>query len=301
MIGPTHQPLPTPPAPPGWTPQELAELDDRELLAIAGSLPRFGQRRTAACELLVVRYRYLVWSCVQRYSRGPEPAEDLLQVGYVGLVAAINNFDPAVGCTLATYARSYINGEIKRYFRDKRWRVHVVRPVKELVMQARTATWQLAQELGRTPTESDLAVSLGVSGHDLRNAQLAEMAFEPSSLDAPLSGQPGTVLLTDLLGDEDPQMDHMLDMQAVATHWGELSAHEQKILLMRFYDGMTQDKIGQQLGISQMQVSRLLSRALGYLRPRLLGLDEAALRCGPLTANKPAGGMNGHNRRVGRE
>jgi RNA polymerase sigma-B factor len=277
MTDPSCQPVLTPPAPAGWTRQGLAELDDRELLGIAGSLPRLGQRRMAACELLVVRYRYLVRSCVQRYSRGPEPAEDLLQVGYVGLVAAINNFDPAVGCSLATYARSYINGEIKRYFRDKRWRVHVVRPVKELVMQARTAPWQLAQELGRIPTESDLAASLGVSGHDLRNAQLAELAFEPSSLDAPLPGQPGTALLADLFGEEDPRMNHMLDMQAVATHWGELSPHEQKILLMRFYGGMTQDKIGQQLGISQIQVSRLLGRALGYLRPRLLGLDEATL------------------------
>ena len=278
MIGPNRQPVPALRAPAGWTRQELAELDDRELLGIAGSLPRIGARRMAACELLVFRYRYLVRSCVQRYSRGPEPAEDLLQVGYVGLVAAINNFDPAVGCSLATYARSHINGEIKRYFRDKRWHVHVVRPVKELVMQVRTATWQLAQELGRTPTEADLAASLGVSGHDLRNAQLAEMAFEQSSLDAPLSGQPGTALLADLVGEDDPRMDHMLDMQAVATHWGELSAHEQKILLMRFYGGMTQDKIGQQLGISQIQVSRLLGRALGYLRPRLLGLDEATLR-----------------------
>jgi RNA polymerase sigma-B factor len=278
MIGPRCQPVPTPPAPAGWTLQELAELDDPELLGIAGSLPRFGQRRMAACELLVVRYRYLVRSCVQRYNRGPEPAEDLLQVGYVGLIAAINNFDPAVGCSLATYARSHINGEIKRYFRDKRWQIHVVRPVKELVMQSRRATWELAQELGHMPAESDLAAALGVSGHDLRNARLAEMAFELSSLDAPLPGQPGTALLADLLGEEDPQMDHMLDMQAVATHWGELSAHEQKILLMRFYGGMTQDKIGQQLGISQIQVSRLLGRALGYLRPRLLGLDETTLR-----------------------
>jgi RNA polymerase sigma-B factor len=278
MISPSYQPVPTSPATAGWPRRELAELDDRELLGIAGPLPRSGQRRMAACELLVVRYRYLVRSCVQRYNRGPEPAEDLLQVGYVGLVAAINNFDPAVGCSLATYARSHIDGEIKRYFRDKRWQIHVVRPVKELVAQARTATWRLAQELGRTPTESDLAASLGVSGHDLRNAQLAEMAFEMSSLDAPLSGQSGTGLLADLLGEEDPQMDHMLDMQAVATHWGELSAHQQKVLLMRFYGGMTQDKIAQQLGISQIQVSRLLGRALGYLRPRLLGLDEAALK-----------------------
>jgi RNA polymerase sigma-B factor len=256
--------------------QELAELDDRELLGIAGSLPRFSQRRIAACELLVGRYRGLVGSCVQRYVRGAEPTEDLMQVGYVGLVAAINNFDPAVGCSLATYARSHIDGEVKRYFRDKRWQLHVVRPVKELVMRARAVTWQLAQELGRTPTESDLAAYLGVSGHDLRDARLAEMAFQPSSLDAPVSGQPDAAMLADLLGDEDPQLEHMLGMQALATHWGELPPREQKILLMRFYDGMTQDQIGQRLGISQMQVSRLLGHSIRYLRPRLLGPDERA-------------------------
>ena len=138
MIGPTHQPEPMPPAPAGRMRQELAELDDRELLGMTGSLPRFSQRRIAACELLVGRYRGLVWSCVQRYASDPEPTEDLMQVGYVGLVAAINNFDPAVGCSLGTYARSHINGEIKRYFRDKRWQLHVVRPVKELAIQARS-------------------------------------------------------------------------------------------------------------------------------------------------------------------
>jgi len=102
------------------------------------------------------------------------------------------------------------------------------------------------------------------------------MAFQPTSLDAPLSGQPGAAMVADLLGEDDPQMEHMLDMHAVATHWGELSPREQEILLMRFYDGMTQDQIGQRLGISQMQVSRLLGHALCYLRPRLLGLDERA-------------------------
>jgi RNA polymerase sigma-B factor len=273
MTGPIDSRVPA-----GWMRQELAELSDRELLGIVSSLPRFSQRRIAACELLVSRYRDLVWSCVRRYRHGSEPPEDLMQVGYVGLVAAINNFDPAAGCSLATYAHSHITGEIKRYFRDKRWQVHVTRPVKDLAMQAREATWQLTHELGRMPAESDLAASLGVSGHDLRNARLAEMAFQPSSLDVPLSGQPGAAMLADLLGEEDPQMDHMLDMQAVATHWPELPPREQKILLMRFYDSMTQDQIGRQLGISQMQVSRLLSHALGYLRPRLLGLDEVPAR-----------------------
>jgi RNA polymerase sigma-B factor len=256
---------------------ELAGLDDRELLAIVGSRPRGHPQRIAACELLVARYRGLVWSCVKPYRRSSEPTEDLMQVGYAGLIAAINNFDPAIGGALGTYARPYIAGEIKRYFRDKRWQVHVARPVKELAVRARSATWQLTQELGRTPAESDLASYLGVSGRDLRDAKLAELAFQPSSLDAPIAGstdQPSATLLADVLGGPDPRLDRMLDLQAVATHWHELPPRERKILSMRFYDGMSQDQIGQRLGISQMQVSRLLAHALGYLRPRLLGLTE---------------------------
>ena len=264
--------------PAGWTHQELAELSDRELLGIVRSLPRCSQRRIAACELLVGRYRSLVWSCAQRYRPGPEPAEDLMQVGYVGLIAAINNFDPAVGCSLAAYAHPHITGEMKRYFRDERWQIHVARSVKDLAIRARAVTWQLTQELGRVPAESDLAASLEVSGRDLRNAQLAEMAFQPSSLDVPISGQPGAPLLADVLGAEDPRMEQVLDMQAVATHWPELPPLEQRILLMRFYGCMTHDQIGGHLGISRLQVSRLLSHALGYLRPRLLGSDEATAR-----------------------
>jgi RNA polymerase sigma-B factor len=262
-------------APAGCMRRELAELSDRELLGIVKSLPRFTQRRIAACELLVSRYRALVWSCVQRYRHGAEPAEELMQAGYVGLVAAINNFDPAVGCSLAAYAHPHITGEIKRCFRDERWPVHVARPVKDLALRARAVTWQLTQELGRIPAESDLAAFLAVSGRDLRNAQLAEMAFQPSSLDAPTPGQPGAPVLADVLGGEDPRMEHVLDMQAVATHWPELPPLEQRILLMRFYGLMTQDQIGRHLGISRLQVSRLLSHALGYLRRRLLGSDEA--------------------------
>ncbi len=273
MTGPIDSPVPA-----AWTGQELAELSDRELLGIVSSLPRFSQRRIAVCDLLVSRHRDLVWSCVRRYRHGSEPTEDLMQVGYVGLVAAINNFDPAAGCSLATYAHPHITGEIKRYFRDKRWQVHITRSAKELAIQARAATWQLTQELGRMPAKSDLAAFLRVSDQDLRNAQLAEMAFQPSSLDAPTSSQPGAAIQADLLGGDDPRMEHVLDMQAVATHWPELPLLEQKILLLRFYGSMTQDQIGRHLGISQMQVSRLLSHALGYLRPRLLGLDEATAR-----------------------
>ncbi|HEX4655808.1 MAG TPA: sigma-70 family RNA polymerase sigma factor, partial [Streptosporangiaceae bacterium] len=126
----------------------LAGLDDRELLRIVQSLPRASRRRAAACELLVSRHRNLVRSCVQRYKHSPEPTEDLMQVGYVGLLKAINNFDPAVGGSLAAYAQPCISGEIKRHFRDKRWQVHVERSVQELVLQVREATRQLTQQLG---------------------------------------------------------------------------------------------------------------------------------------------------------
>ena len=106
--------------------------------------------------------------------------------------------------------------------------------MQELVLQVREATWRLTQELGRTPADSDLARHLGVSGDELRQARRAELAFQPSSLDAPLAGEPGMITLADSLGEEDPRIEHMLGMQAVAAHWGELPPREQEILLMDF-------------------------------------------------------------------
>jgi RNA polymerase sigma-B factor len=276
------------PAPPGWRlKKDLAGLDDRELLDIVRLSPQASQRRAAACELLVTRYQGLVRSCVRPYLRSPEPVEDLMQVGYVGLVKAISKFDPAAGASLATYARPCISGEIKRHFRDKRWQIHVKRSVQELVLQVRAATWRLTQELGRTPTESDIAGHLGVSGDDLRQARRAEMAFWPYSLDAPLPGQPGMSTLADVFGAEDPRLEHMLGMRAVAAHWGELPPREQEILVMNFRGGMTQREIGQQLRISQMHVSRLRAHALGYLRSRLLDLEGTRASAGPAVAPQP--------------
>jgi RNA polymerase sigma-B factor len=256
--------------------EDLAGLDDRALLDIAGPLPRAGERRAAACGLLVTRYRWLVRSCVRPYLQTPEPAEDLMQVGYVGLLKAISRFDPAICGSLAAYAQPYITGELKRHFRDKRWQVHVTRPVKELVLEVREATWQLAQELGRTPAEADLARHLGVSTGELRHARAAELAMQPGSLDAPLPGQAGVRTLAEVLGEQDPRLEHMIGMHAVAAHWYELPPREQEILLMDFRGGMAQAEIGRRLGISQMHVSRLRTRALGYLRSCLLGPEEHA-------------------------
>jgi RNA polymerase sigma-B factor len=256
---------------------DLAGLGERELLTIAGARPG-GRRSAAARELLVSRYGNLVRSCVRQYSRSLEPAEDLMQVGYVGLLKAIGNFDPDGAGGLASFARPYISGEIKRHFRDKRWPVRVPRPVQELVLVIRAEAGQLTQELGRDPTESDFARHLGVSSDTLREARRAELAFQPGSLDAPLGAGPGAPTLADLIGAEDPQLEHMLSMRAVAAHWGELPPRERQILIMRYYDDMTQAQIGQQLGISQMHVSRLTTRALGHLRTRLLSRQDQAGR-----------------------
>ena len=280
---------PSSPALPAWVLADLAGMDDATLLGIVRLLPR-GGRRAAACELLVSRHQGLVWSGVRPYLHSPEPAEDMMQVGYVGLLKAIGNFDPAAGGSLAAYARPCISGELKRHFRDKRWQVHVKRPVQELVLEVREATWRLAQELGRMPADSDLTRHLGISGDELRQAQRAEGAFQPYSLDAPLAGQRGVSTLADALGAEDPQLERMLGMQAVAAHWGELPLRDQEILLMRFRGGMTQAQIGQQLGISQVHVSRLIARALGYLRSHLLDLEGTHPSTGPAAAPQPPKG-----------
>jgi RNA polymerase sigma-B factor len=255
--------------------RQMAECDDNELLEIIRSEPRGSERRAAACELLVTRHRNLVWSCVRHYKGSPESAEDLMQVGYVGLLKAINNFDPAVGGSLAAYAQPCIVGEIKRHFRDKRWQVHVTRSVQELVLQVRAASSELTHELGHPPSEAVLARHLGVSDDELREARRADLAFRPCSLDAPLSDRPDAATLADVLGEDDAGVERALGMQAVAAHWNELPRREQRILLMRFFGDMTQADIGEQLRISQMHVSRLLARALGHLRHRLLDPEES--------------------------
>jgi RNA polymerase sigma-B factor len=257
----------------GEKPAALAERDDGELLKLIRARPRSDELRERACEILVGRYESLVRSCVHRYRDTPELVEDLMQVGYVGLLKAINNFDPAIGGSLAAYAQPCISGEIKRHFRDKRWQVHVKRSAQELLLQVRKTRGELAQELGRSPSDEELASHLGVSLEDLLDARRADMVFHSHSLDAPLYGDEDRTSLADLLGEEDPRVEHTLDMESVLAHWNDLPKRERRILAMRFYGNMTQTEIGERLGISQMHVSRLLARALGYLRDRVLGPD----------------------------
>jgi RNA polymerase sigma-B factor len=249
---------------------ELSQLSDDELLVRFRALPRDSHERALMCELLVERYERLVRSCVRQYRGSPEPVEDLMQVGYVGLLKAINNFDPSFGSSLSAYAAPCVSGEIKRHFRDKRWQVHVRRSAQELLLELRKATENLTHSLGRAPTDEELIERLGCTADDLLEARQADMVFTAYSLDAPLSDKDDPAMLSDVLGDEDADLEHAIDMDAVSTHWDELPEREQRILVMRFYGNLTQAEIGARLGISQMHVSRLLARALSHLRSRLL-------------------------------
>jgi RNA polymerase sigma-B factor len=135
----------------------LVERDDSDLLALIRADDEDDELRAAAREVIVIRYESLVRGCVHRYRDSPEPVEDLMQAGYVGLLKAINNFDPALGQNLAAYAQPCVSGEIKRHFRDKRWQIHVKRSAQELLLQVRRARGELAQDLGRSPRDEERA------------------------------------------------------------------------------------------------------------------------------------------------
>jgi RNA polymerase sigma-B factor len=248
-----------------------ADYSDGELVALVQSLPCGDTRREQACEALIGRYQPIVRSCVRRYRSTPEIADELMQVGYLGLMKAISNFDPQIGCSLPAYARPCISGEIKRYFRDRRWSVQVNRPTQELRLEIREASATLTQQLARAPRRAELAEYLHVSEDQIAEAQSANQAFQAVSLDAPLTTEDGTASLGDLIGEEDPRLAHMVDLESVQAHWDELDDQCQLLLTLRFYGNMTQAEIGDRLGVSQMQVSRLLRRTLDYLRDRLTG------------------------------
>jgi RNA polymerase sigma-B factor len=267
-VPPPPVPLPRAAAPGALSSPGLDRLTDRQL---AGLL-RDPERRDAACETLVTRYQSIVNSCARRYRLPAQHTEDLIQVGYVGLLKAINGFDPEVTPELAGYAQACVSGEIKRYFRDKRWQLRVRRADQELLLRARAVRADLAQQLGRAPADAEVARQLEVTVEELEAADAAAGAFAPASLDAEVAGA-GGLRLGDVLGDEDQDLERAVDLEALEAHWGELPRREQRILTLRFYGNKTQAEVAADVGCSQMHVSRLEARALSHLRQRLLA-DE---------------------------
>lgn len=220
-----------------------------------------------AREVLVERFLPLAYSLARRYARSSVPLEDLTQVASVGLVKAMDRFDPVRGLAFSTFAVPTIVGELKRYFRDSGWAVHVARGAQELSLKVEKAGALLADQTGRPPTVSELARYIGISGEEVVEGQQAAQAHAALSLDAPYRTDDGLgQSYIDTLGEEDRTL--ALSDTAVTVRFAieQLPRREQRILQLRFTEDLTQSEIAEQIGVSQMQVSRLLRASLQRLR-----------------------------------
>ena len=221
----------------------------------------------AARELLVQRYMPLTRSLARRYSRSSEPFEDLLQVALLGLLKALDRFDADRGHSFASFAVPTILGEMRRYFRDSGWAVHVPRGAQECALKVRDAQERLANERGHAPTVNELAEYLELDIEDVIDALQALQAYDTLSLDAPRPGvDDDLVAYGEAVGREDERFE-LVELDATVTAVLEqIPPRERLILRMRFLDDLTQTEIAERVGISQMQVSRLLRRSLEQLR-----------------------------------
>jgi RNA polymerase sigma-B factor len=220
-----------------------------------------------AREMLVRRFMPLARSLARRYGRSSEPFEDLLQVASLGLLKALDRYDADRGHSFASFAVPTILGEMRRYFRDSGWAVHVPRGAQERALKVRDAQERLANERGRAPSVNQLAEYLELDSEDVIDALQALQAYETLSLDAPRPGADGDLIsYGDAIGHDDERFE-LVELDAtVSAVLGHIPARERLILRMRFVDDLTQTEIAQRVGISQMQVSRLLRRSLEQLR-----------------------------------
>jgi RNA polymerase sigma-B factor len=204
----------------------------------------------------------------RRFDRRGEPLDDLVQVASLALIKAVDRFDPERGLEFSTFAVPTIVGELKRHFRDKSWAVRVPRRLQELHLRLGPAVSELTHELGRSPTIPEIADRLATTTEDVLEAMEAGRAYRSSSLDATVGGEDGepAVPLSARIGDADANMVLVDDHSQLASLIRDLPERERTILVLRFYDGLTQSQIAERIGISQMHVSRLLARTLDQLR-----------------------------------
>ena len=226
------------------------------------------QGDVGAREQLIERYMSLVRSLARRYSYRGEQLDDLVQIGAIGLIKAIDRFDVNRGVELTTYATPNIIGEIKRHFRDRTWSIRVPRRLQELRLSITAANSTLTHTLGRSPTVADIAVHLGVTEEEVLEGLEGARAYNATSLSTPI-GAEGSTELGETLGGEDREYELAEIRVALGPALASLDEREQKILTLRFYGNLTQSQIAEQIGISQMHVSRLLTKALTKLRTQL--------------------------------
>ena len=240
---------------------------DRELFA------RCRERGdTRAREQLAERYLPLARRLARRYQRSEEPFEDLAQVAALGLLKAIDRFDTARDVAFSSYAVPTILGELRRHFRDRTWSVRVPRDLQELALRVDRVVAQLSVEEGRAPTVAEIATAVDCSEEQVLEALQAAGAYRAGSLDAPRGGNDGEEAgesLADSLGDEEAGFERAEERAALAPLLARVSQRERVVLALRFGEDLTQAEIGERIGVSQMQVSRLIRHALIRLRAGL--------------------------------
>jgi RNA polymerase sigma-B factor len=235
----------------------------------AGSAPYESAR-----DELVTMHLPLVEHLARRFRDRGEPHDDLVQVGTIGLIKAVDRFDPDRGVEFSTYATPTIVGEIKRHFRDRGWSIRVPRRLQELRQQISIATAELSQKSGRSPTVAELAEALSISEEEVLEGLESAQAYSTLSIDSSSGGgddDSTTASLTDTLGAEDEALAGVEYRESLKPLLAALSERERQIILMRFFKNMTQAQIAEEIGVSQMHVSRILAKSLAQLRD---GLSE---------------------------
>lgn len=249
-----------------------------ELLSRLAVLPSGDPERDKVRERLVSLHMPLAEQVARRFGNRGEPHDDLVQVATIGLIKALDRYDPDRGSEFASFATPTIEGEIKQWFRDRGSIVRTPRRLQELRHAVRRATAELTHELGRPPNNSELASRTGASEDDVRAALESATAYRTVSLDVPAQRSPeadGGLTFADRFGSEDAALETVENRAALRPLLTRLTERERRIITMRFFDGMTQAQIATELGISQMHVSRLLTRSLARLREGM-GDDHTA-------------------------
>jgi RNA polymerase sigma-B factor len=237
---------------------------------------------------LVHGYRPVAEHLARRFAGRNEPLEDLVQVATIGLINAIDRFDPARGSHFLSFAVPTITGELRRYFRDHGWCTHVPRRLKDLSLAVRKATAELSHQLGRSPRSSEIADRLGVPTSTVIEALYAADAYRSSSLDDVLCSGETTTTSHMVLGELDPQMCLIDDRETLRPLLAQLAPRQRTILALRFFHQLTQTQIAEQVGISQMHVSRLLRQTLDFLHQQMTDSQQSPRRHRTADATKHA-------------
>lgn len=232
---------------------------------------RTGDRRIR--DGLIEQHRWVAVHCARRFGGRGEPMADLVQVGHVGVVKAVERYDPAYGVHFATFAVPTVLGELRRHFRDTTWPVHVPRRVKELHLQLSAAIDEAHQDLGRAPTVPELAERMGCSEDDVLVGMEANAAYRSAPLSAPADdgGRDDQTGHDAVLGDVDPAYGQVETAMLVRRLLRTLGERDRRILELRFFEGRTQGEIGECVGLSQVHVSRVLRSSLDRLHEELVG------------------------------